>query len=485
MRNYAFYSLGTYGKITIEYLVDTIGFTTENFVFAYLGISIPLMLEEVNYSLTFIGIIALLISRAFAVFTTSYLVSIFDGKKVPFSHQIVFIYAGLRGAVAFYLALNFLSDSKDSLLPCVISMIIFTVIGLGGTTIFVIKLLHRLFPDDKIFKDIDVEDLYEVEKSVNLDEEGEYNDHKHEGGPKSIGMVSRLENFDKNFLQRLLRKDGWEDEEPAFYDDFGDRPMPANFDNSLEERFSVAMKKTNKGGDLSPFRNSIMHRKNIPKELSQQAIGQLSFRANLSKRFDKEDSFITPGKSHNKYSINFRRRDELSSFRDLNLLHVTMMNDQNIDFSASRRKSMRIFSQRKSRGDSKSDISYPNKGKEESKSRPRVGSSFSPQRDSNQYSEQPKRLDDPSNPFPISSSMKPNKEDYFSDKSRPEPQYVHQDDVVHEVAEADEDEKGGINTSQNKRNESESNSRLKEADSVDEVRKNAIQNIDIRVDDNW
>jgi hypothetical protein len=484
MRNYAFYSLGTYGKITIEYLVDTIGFTTENFVFAYLGISIPLMLEEVNISLTLIGIGALFVSRAFAVFTTSYFVGLFDGKKVPFSHQIVFIYAGLRGAVAFYLALNFLPDKKDSLLPVVITMILFTVIGLGGTTIFVIKLLHRCFPDDKIFKDMDVDDLYEVEKSVNLDEEQEYNNHNKDEGPKSVGMVTRLENFDKNFLQRLLRKDGWQDDEPAFYDEFGDRPGPG-FDNSLEERFSVAMKKTNKGGDLSPYRNSIMHKKNIPKELSQQAIGQLSFRANLSKRFDKEDSFITPGKDANRYSINFRRKNEFSSFRDLNLLNVTMMNDKNIDFSASKRKSMRIFSQRKSRGDSKSDISYPNKHKEEGKTGQRAGKSFSPQRDSNQHSEQAKRLDDHSNPFPLSDRMNPPKEDYFSDKSRHEPKYVHQDDVVHEVAEADEDEKHGITTSQNKRVESESNSRLREGDSKDESRKNANDNIDIRVDNNW
>jgi NhaP-type Na+/H+ or K+/H+ antiporter len=38
MRNYAFYSLNMYSKITIEYMVETIAFTIENFVFAYLGL---------------------------------------------------------------------------------------------------------------------------------------------------------------------------------------------------------------------------------------------------------------------------------------------------------------------------------------------------------------------------------------------------------------------------------------------------------------
>ena len=142
MRNYAFYSLGSQGKITIEYLVDTIGFTTENFIFAYLGISIPLMLEEVNLSLAGIGIGALMISRAAAVFCTSYFVGLFDHKKVPLSHQIVFIYAGLRGAVAFYLALHYLQDHETTLLPCTMSILLFTVIILGGTTVFIMKILH-------------------------------------------------------------------------------------------------------------------------------------------------------------------------------------------------------------------------------------------------------------------------------------------------------------------------------------------------------
>lgn len=75
MRNYAFYSLGHYGKITIEYLVDTVGFTTENFVFAYLGISIPLTLKEVNYSLVGLGIGSLMLSRALAIFFSTSIVN--------------------------------------------------------------------------------------------------------------------------------------------------------------------------------------------------------------------------------------------------------------------------------------------------------------------------------------------------------------------------------------------------------------------------
>lgn len=52
-------------------------------------------------------------------------------------------YGGLRGAVAFYLALDIESDYKDQLVTMTIILIIFTVVGLGGTTSFVLRVLHN------------------------------------------------------------------------------------------------------------------------------------------------------------------------------------------------------------------------------------------------------------------------------------------------------------------------------------------------------
>ena len=194
--------------------MDTIGFTTENFIFAYLGVSIPLMLDEVDIKLTLIGIAALMISRSLAVFSTSYIVSFFD-KKVPFSHQIVFIYAVLRGSVAFYLALHYLADQEKVLLPQIMSMILFTVIILGGTTVFVMKFLHKMFPEDKIFKDEDLSEMYEMDDN-SMEEEVEKEEENY--------VMSRLERFDREFLRKLLRKEGWEMVENTVYFDQQEYP---------------------------------------------------------------------------------------------------------------------------------------------------------------------------------------------------------------------------------------------------------------------
>lgn len=106
MRNYAFWSLSMYSEVTIEYMVDTIAFTTENFVFAYLGICIPLLIDSINFEHVGAGLIALAISRTLSVIIISFFLNQVSKKKIPFSHQIALFYSGIRGSVAFYLVLN-------------------------------------------------------------------------------------------------------------------------------------------------------------------------------------------------------------------------------------------------------------------------------------------------------------------------------------------------------------------------------------------
>ena len=118
MRNYAFYSLNMYSKITIEYLVETIAFTIENFVFAYLGLWISLYMEKSNLMHLGFGMLAFIISRPLSVFIMTFFVNYFKKKSIPFSHQVILSYSGIRGAVAFYLVLSMtiLSEVKKLLI---------------------------------------------------------------------------------------------------------------------------------------------------------------------------------------------------------------------------------------------------------------------------------------------------------------------------------------------------------------------------------
>jgi len=127
-----------------------IGNISENFVFAYVGISIPIMLSNIKISLVIIGCVSLVISRAISIFSVSVLINMFRKVKIPFTHQLVMTYGGLRGAVAFYLALEVHGEFSEVLVTTTVCLIIFTVIGLGSTTMPLLLLLNKWFPEDKI-----------------------------------------------------------------------------------------------------------------------------------------------------------------------------------------------------------------------------------------------------------------------------------------------------------------------------------------------
>jgi len=68
-------------------------------------------------------------------------------------------WGGLRGAVAFYLALKMNSEYKNLIITTTISLIVFTIIGLGGTTKPVIKFLVKKFPHHHLLESNENENL--------------------------------------------------------------------------------------------------------------------------------------------------------------------------------------------------------------------------------------------------------------------------------------------------------------------------------------
>ena len=128
MRNYAFHSLSPVGQLTVENIVGMTCQISENFVFAYMGLSVPLTLELMRIELIGIGILALVVSRTISVVATTLLVNIFREDKIATSYQIIMSFSGLRGAVAFYLALNVSSEYKNLIVTTTIGLIIITIV---------------------------------------------------------------------------------------------------------------------------------------------------------------------------------------------------------------------------------------------------------------------------------------------------------------------------------------------------------------------
>ena len=137
--------------MTIEYGIEMIGNISENFIFAYVGISVPIMINDMKVDLILLGIVSLVTSRAISIFSVSLVVNYFRKIPIPFSHQIVMTYGGLRGAVAFYLALGLHGEMSQITITTTICLIVFSVVGLGATTTPLLILLDKIYPEDHIF----------------------------------------------------------------------------------------------------------------------------------------------------------------------------------------------------------------------------------------------------------------------------------------------------------------------------------------------
>lgn len=92
MRNYAFNSLSVPSQVTIEYMVDTVAFSLENFVFAFFGVAMPIYIGDLNYEHLFAGIGALVFARVISVTVLCWIINLFRKKRIPFSHQVALVY---------------------------------------------------------------------------------------------------------------------------------------------------------------------------------------------------------------------------------------------------------------------------------------------------------------------------------------------------------------------------------------------------------
>eukprot|EP00299_Pterocystis_sp_00344_P002109 c1211_g1_i1.p1 GENE.c1211_g1_i1~~c1211_g1_i1.p1 ORF type:complete len:544 (-),score=108.78 c1211_g1_i1:219-1850(-) len=155
MSYYAFENLSTAAQELTQQLYKVIAKVAETFVFVYLGMSIfafqasesrlPLMLSDLKVSLVFVSIFACLVSRVFNIVPCSVLVNIFrkgqpgSMPKISGPYQFLMWWSGLRGGVAFAIAVaqytdNIFPEDNISLviLQTTLMIALFTIFVFGG-----------------------------------------------------------------------------------------------------------------------------------------------------------------------------------------------------------------------------------------------------------------------------------------------------------------------------------------------------------------
>jgi sodium/hydrogen exchanger 8 len=141
MKHYAYSNLSQSSQRFVSAFFELISSLAETFIFIYMGFDIAM--EQHSWShvgFIFFSIIFIVIARAANVFSCAYLVNLVRPahRKIPSKHQKALWYSGLRGAMAFALALQSVHDLPEghgqTIFTATTAIVVLTVLLIGGST---------------------------------------------------------------------------------------------------------------------------------------------------------------------------------------------------------------------------------------------------------------------------------------------------------------------------------------------------------------
>ncbi|KAH7492209.1 hypothetical protein PRIC1_002318 [Phytophthora ramorum] len=116
MSHYHLYNIADESATALRHLLTTSSFMAENFVFIYMGMSVVAYSGYFTWDWGFIlaNMVACILGRMLNVFPMCMLANLCraEDSKIPWSHMVVVWFAGLRGAIAFALALNVYTPNR-------------------------------------------------------------------------------------------------------------------------------------------------------------------------------------------------------------------------------------------------------------------------------------------------------------------------------------------------------------------------------------
>ena len=134
--HYTFHNLSLESKIRTQQLFEVLHFLLENFIFSYIGVSM-FTFSHHKFVFPFIvaAFLAIAVARAFNIYPLSFILNFGRKNRIPMNYQHMLWFSGLRGAMAFALAMqNTMSEARQMFLTTTSLITIITVIFCGGLT---------------------------------------------------------------------------------------------------------------------------------------------------------------------------------------------------------------------------------------------------------------------------------------------------------------------------------------------------------------
>lgn len=171
MKHYAYHNMSRRTQLTTKFVFQITAQLSENFIFIYLGLSLfterKLIFKPLFILITILGVCA---ARWCAIFPLSRVINWviryrarragIEAEELPYAHQAMLFWAGLRGAVGVALAAGLTGTNGPVLRATVLVVVVLTVIIFGGTTA---RMLEILQIRTGVVEEIDSDDEFDIE----------------------------------------------------------------------------------------------------------------------------------------------------------------------------------------------------------------------------------------------------------------------------------------------------------------------------------
>ncbi|XP_074154519.1 sodium/hydrogen exchanger 9 [Sminthopsis crassicaudata] len=134
--HYTYNNLSSDSKMRTKQLFEFMNFLAENVIFCYMGLALFTFQNHIFNALFILGaILAIFIARACNIYPLSFILNLGRKQKIPWNFQHMMMFSGLRGAIAFALAIRDTeSEPKQMMFTTTLLIVFFTVWVFGGGT---------------------------------------------------------------------------------------------------------------------------------------------------------------------------------------------------------------------------------------------------------------------------------------------------------------------------------------------------------------
>uniref|UniRef100_A0A8C5MDA7 Sodium/hydrogen exchanger n=1 Tax=Leptobrachium leishanense TaxID=445787 RepID=A0A8C5MDA7_9ANUR len=197
--HYTYNNLSEESKLRTKQLFEFMNFLAENFIFCYMGLALFTFQNHMFNALFIFGaFISIFVARACNIYPLTFLLNLGRKKKIPWNFQHMMMFSGLRGAIAFALAIRDTdSQPKQMMFTTTLLLVFFTVWVFGGGTtpmLTWLKIRVGVDPDQDLKED-----------SANQRAE---NQNKSSTKAESAWLFSIWYGFDHKYLKPILTHTG-------------------------------------------------------------------------------------------------------------------------------------------------------------------------------------------------------------------------------------------------------------------------------------